>query len=133
MKRKILSIVSFIFVILFTLSNVACGLNQSFKSESANSNIDSIDSFLPNEDLIPDESGEQNISAVQKSFILSSYETLNGVDISYEMGIESVVLISLSNLSTYIEVYNQLDENVNLQWEVNGKNFAHDLNRRNDA
>lgn len=83
--------------------------------------------------MIPDESGEQNISAVQKSFILSSYETLNGVDISYEMGIESVVLISLSNLSTYIEVYNQLDENVNLQWEVNGKNFAHDLNRRNDA
>ena len=52
MRKKILGIVSFVFVVLFALSNVACSLSQSLQLETLDSILDSGEEFLSNEDKI---------------------------------------------------------------------------------
>lgn len=124
MRKKALSVISILMIIICLLPTIACSelRNDNFSNDSATKQVGRV---LQDEkqDSAEDESDTVVVQS-QEGFTSSSYETLSGVSPTYEIGIHSSVVLTDSNLIQYIAVSNQKEEPiVDLNAEKRNENY----------
>lgn len=107
MKNKLLNAVSVLLALLLILPIAACsGFNMDDMSKEANKTNNTNQMTQTGDD------NEFKPSVLGEGFITSSYESLSGVSSNYEIALISTIELTTANLSQYVVVSNQLEEDV---------------------
>ena len=109
MKKKVFNLFIVLLAILIIMPIAAfggCNLNNNSKNTNQSDDENNIEQTV--------ESDEPKPTVVGEGFIRSSYESLSGVSSDYEIALNSTIELTAANLTQYVAVSNQLEENISL-------------------